>query len=120
MKLTYETKEKIGKIRPALVATADKTGKPNVSPKGSLRALDDEHLLFADISSPRTINNLRENPQIAIICLDADEKGGCRIWGNAEVIGSGPLFLQESKKFSSKDMKINNIVRIKVIDVEDF
>ena len=33
------------------VATAARDGTPNVSIKGSLRVLDDEHLLFADINS---------------------------------------------------------------------
>ena len=53
-KLTEEAKKAIGAIRPAFVATASKTGKPNVSAKGSLRVLDDEHVLFTDINSPRT------------------------------------------------------------------
>jgi predicted pyridoxine 5'-phosphate oxidase superfamily flavin-nucleotide-binding protein len=120
LKLADEVKAKINEIHPALVATADRTGKPNVSPKGSLRVLDDEHLLFADISSPRTIKNIWENPQVAVICLDAKGKKGCRIWGNAEVFGSGPLFLQEFNKFAPKEMRVNHIVKIRVTDFESF
>ena len=70
-KLTDEAKKAIGEIRPSLVATSGSTGKPNVSAKGSLRVLDDEHVVFADIASPRTVANIRENPQVAVICLDA-------------------------------------------------
>jgi len=36
-KLTDEAKKAIEEIRPSLVTTASKTGKPNVSAKGSLR-----------------------------------------------------------------------------------
>jgi len=43
------------------VATASKTGKPNVSAKGSLRVIDVEHVLFADVASPRTIANIKKS-----------------------------------------------------------
>ena len=91
-KLTEEAKQAIGAIRPAFVATVSKTDKPNVSAKGSLRVLDDEHVIFADVHSPRTIANIRENQQVAIICLDAATRKGCRIWGKGEIINSGELF----------------------------
>ncbi len=58
-KLSADVKKTIGEIHPALVATAAGSGKPNVSAKGSLRVLDDEHLVFADIDSPRTIANIK-------------------------------------------------------------
>ena len=120
MKLSEKAKELIGEIHPALVATADKTGKPNVSAKGSLRVLDSEHLLFADIASPRTIKNIRENPQVAVICLNATERKGCRIWGNAEVLVSGPLFLEAAKEFAHKNMTVKNVVKIAVMGFETF
>ena len=48
--LTEEAKKEIGTIRPSLIATASNIGKPNVSAKRSLRILDDEHVLFADVA----------------------------------------------------------------------
>ena len=63
-KLSEEAKKIISEVHPAQVATANKDGKPNVSAKGSFRVLDDEHVIFADLNSPRTVANLRENPQI--------------------------------------------------------
>jgi hypothetical protein len=44
--------------------------KPNLSSKGSLKVLDDNHLLFADIASPNTTRNLRHNPAIEINIVD--------------------------------------------------
>ncbi len=38
-KLTEEAKKMIGELKVAMVATANKDGKPNVSPKGSFRAV---------------------------------------------------------------------------------
>jgi len=47
------------------VATVCPDGTPNLSPKGTCVALDDGRLAFADIRSPRTIENLRLNPALS-------------------------------------------------------
>jgi len=119
-KLTDEAKKAIAEIRPSLVATASATGKPNVSAKGSLRVLDDEHVLFAHIASPRTVANIKENPQVAIICLDAATRKGCRIWGRGEIINSGELFDKAVEEFAKRNMEVKNVVKVAVEEVETF
>ena len=118
--LTNEAKMAIAEIRPSLVATASKTGKPNVSAKGSLRVLDDEHLAFADIASPRTVTNIRENPRVAVICLDAAARKGCRIWGQGSIFNSGELFDQLSAEYAEKNMVVKNVVKVAVEEIETF
>ena len=117
-KLTEEAKKSIEEIRPAYVATASKSGKPNVSAKGSLRVIDDEHVLFADVRSPRTIANIRENPQVTILCLNAATHHGCRIWGKGEIISSGELFDKTVAAMAARNMKVNNIVKVTIDQVE--
>ena len=119
-KLTDEAKKAIGEIHPALLATASRTGKPNVSAKGSLRVLDDEHVVFADIASPRTVANIRENPQVAVICLDAAARKGCRIWGQGTILNSGELFDQLTAEYAENDMEVKNVVKVAVEEVETF
>ena len=119
-KLTDEAKKAIGEIRPSLVATASRTGKPNVSAKGSLRVLDDEHVVFADIASPRTVTNIRENPRVAVICLDAAARKGCRIWGKGSIFNSGELFDQLTVEYAEKNMEVKNVVKVAVEEVETF
>lgn len=119
-RLTDEAKKAIGEIRPSLVATASKTGRPNVSAKGSLRVLNDEHVLFADVASPRTIGNIKENPQVAIICLDARARKGCRIWGQAEILTSGELFETIAKEFAGRNMEVKHVVKVAVEEIETF
>ena len=117
-KLTDEAKKVIGEIRPSLVATASGSGKPNVSAKGSFAVLDDEHVVFADIASPRTVANIRENPQVSIICLDAASRKGCRIWGKAEILSSGELFDKMSAEYAERKMKVNNVIKVAVEEAE--
>jgi len=116
-KLDETAKMLIGEIRPALIATASKDGKPNVSAKGSFRVLDDDHVVFTDVNSPRTVANLKENPQISIICLDSNRRS-CRIWGIAEVLRSGPLYDEAVSAMAARNMKPNHIVKIKVDEVQ--
>ena len=83
--LSSEAKAMIAATRPAMVATANMSGRPNVSPKGSFQVLDDEHVLFADVSSPHTIANLQVNPYLSAIVFDPAARHGCRIWGKAQI-----------------------------------
>jgi predicted pyridoxine 5'-phosphate oxidase superfamily flavin-nucleotide-binding protein len=93
-KLTDEIKDFIpGKM--AWVGTADKAGLPNLAPKGTLKVLDDEHLVFADLFSLKTRANLEQNPQISVALID--KMTGYQIKGKAELASSGPVFEAVSK-----------------------
>jgi predicted pyridoxine 5'-phosphate oxidase superfamily flavin-nucleotide-binding protein len=61
-KLNQEMKDLIEGQKLSFVATADRGGKPNVSPKGSIFVVDDETLAFADLYSQKTRANLKDNP----------------------------------------------------------
>ena len=52
------------------VATVSADNTPNLSPKGTIVAIDESHLAFADIRSPQTIENLRQNSSIEINVVD--------------------------------------------------
>ena len=118
-KLSEEIKTIIAEIRPGIIATASKDGKPNVSAKGSFRVLDDEHVIFADINSPRTITNLKENPYVSALVVHPRTLKGCRIWGKAEILTSGALFDQMNKEFTEKGLKVNHVVKIKIDKVQE-
>jgi uncharacterized protein len=118
-KLSEEVKAMIAEIRPGIISTASKDGKPNVSAKGSFRVLDDDHVIFADINSPRTIANLKENPYVSALVVHPRTLKGCRIWGKGEILTSGPLFDQLNKEFTEKGLKVNHVVKIKVDKVQE-
>ncbi|ANY10710.1 MFS transporter [Pseudonocardia sp. HH130630-07] len=73
----------------AFAATVCEDGSPNLSPKGSLRVYDDEHLVFMDIGSPTTVANLRRDPRIEINVLDVFSRRGYRFKGEASFAGPG-------------------------------
>jgi predicted pyridoxine 5'-phosphate oxidase superfamily flavin-nucleotide-binding protein len=118
-KLSDSIKETVADVRPALVATAGRDGKPNVSAKGSLRVLDDEHLAFADINSPRTVANLKENPAVSVLVVHPKTMRGCRVWGQAEIEDSGALFDSMVKEYAERNIKVNHVVRITVEETSE-
>lgn len=85
----------------AWVATVSSDGVPNVTPKGSLQLMDENHVLFADLFSLKTRKNLLENSRIAVTVVDAATGKGYQIKGTAEVIGSGPLFNDTQEKLKA-------------------
>ena len=92
MKLTEDMKRVVEEQKLGFIATVCPDGTPNLSPKGTTTVWDDEHLVFADVSSPRTMRNLRANPAIEINVVDPIARLGYRFKGRAEVVTDGPLF----------------------------
>jgi predicted pyridoxine 5'-phosphate oxidase superfamily flavin-nucleotide-binding protein len=73
-------------------ATICPDATPNLSPKGTTAVWDDDHLVFADIRSPRTVENLRHNPAIEINVVDPISRKGYRFKGTGAVLTEGALF----------------------------
>ncbi len=94
------------KGKPGWVATASADGMPNVAIKGSLRVLDDDHLVFADLFSLKTRKNLEENPKIAVMVSEAESRTGYIFKGTAELVSSGPLFDQTAAGVKSHNAKL--------------
>ena len=76
------------------VATVCPDGTPNLSPKGTIAVWDDDHLVFADIRSPGTVENLRANPSIEINVVDQIVRKGYRFKGTGEAHVAGDVFEQ--------------------------
>lgn len=106
----------------AWVATATPDGVPNATPKGSARLLDDEHLVFADLFSRKTRENLLKNPKVAVTFVDEKKAKGYQIKGSAELLSSGPLFEQVAEMLKKAPHKLppaTYVVKITVDSVYD-
>jgi predicted pyridoxine 5'-phosphate oxidase superfamily flavin-nucleotide-binding protein len=61
-RLTEDMKRVLREQRLGYVATVRPDGTPNLSPKATTTVWDDDHLIFADLRSPGTVENLHHNP----------------------------------------------------------
>jgi uncharacterized protein len=117
--LTAEMKAAVDDIRLCFVATASSDGMPNVSPKGSLTVWDDDHLAFANIASPRTMKNIRENPKLEINTIDQIARRGFRFKGTGEIFESGDVFdhvANDIWKREGRDVPIHAVVKVRVLE----
>lgn len=84
--LTADMKRVVAEQKLGFVATVGVDGTPNLSPKGTMQVLDDDHIAFADIRSPATIANLATNPAMEINFVDPFSRTGYRFKGMARVV----------------------------------
>ncbi len=106
----------------AWVATVSQNGEPNVTPKGSLKLLDENHVLFADLFSLKTRANLLKNNKIAITVVDPTTAKGYQLKGTAELADSGSLFETTTKLIGEMNKGLpapHYVVKITVESVFD-
>ncbi len=114
--LTREIKEFVTNQKLGFAATVCPDGSPNLSPKGTTSVWDDNHLVFADIHSPQTIENLVGNPSIEINIVDVFLRKGYRFKGTGEIHKEGPVFEEAVAHYKKAGAghEIRHIVLVKV------
>jgi predicted pyridoxine 5'-phosphate oxidase superfamily flavin-nucleotide-binding protein len=120
VKLTQEMKDLIEEQKVSFVATADKTGRVNVSPKGSIYVVDDETLAFADLYSKKTRENLKVNPHIAIAVVDLKGLKGYQFKGKADLLEEGDIYNDVVCYLQTMPLKLPDpqyVVKIKVEEI---
>jgi predicted pyridoxine 5'-phosphate oxidase superfamily flavin-nucleotide-binding protein len=114
--LTPDMKRVVEEQRLGFVATVCPDGTPSLSPKGTTAVWDDDHLVFANIRSPGTLANLRQNANVEVNVVDPFVRKGYRFKGVASILESGPAYdklLAFYKKRGSQSA-IREIVMIRV------
>lgn len=117
--ITDEVGEFLNRQSLGYVATASVDGKPNVSPKGTVRKWDGHTLIFAILRSPDTVRNLSENPSIEINAMDPVLRKGYLFEGTASIVNDTVVLdkmLEYYKKIGIKNV-IKSIVAVKVSSV---
>ena len=99
------------------VATVSKDGTANLSPKGTIIIMNESTLTFADIRSPQTIQNLRDNTSVEINVVDPFQRLGYRFKGDGRIINEGSEFDKILDYYSNIGIKskINSVV---VVDIK--
>jgi len=119
--LTNEIKSLIEQQKLGYVATVSPDNTPNLSPKGTISVWDDEHLVFADIKSPKTMANLEKNPSLEINVVDPITRKGYRFKGTGTILSSGQEYDKIISYYTNIGIKskIGRVVLIKVTSVNN-
>ena len=116
-KIPAEVQEFV-KNKTAWVATASPDGMPNTTPKGSVRVLDDEHIIFADLYSLKTRENLQKNPKVAVTVIDNEKYKGYQFKGAAQLVESGPVFDKVVEELKKAPMQLPHPKYVVIITVD--
>ncbi|WP_299216802.1 pyridoxamine 5'-phosphate oxidase family protein [uncultured Aquimarina sp.] len=84
--LTDEIKKYIDKSVLCWLATSSKDNIPNVSPKEVFTYFLDSNIIIANIASPQTVRNIRENNKVCISFIDVFVQKGYQLKGEAQII----------------------------------
>ena len=90
--LSEDMKRMVSALRLCYVATVTPEGRPNLSPKGSLKVLDDHTVAYLDVvgSGAETIAHIRENGRIVVmLCAFDGPPRILRLHGRARVLEAG-------------------------------
>jgi len=116
--LTDDMKRVITEQKVGYVATVCADGTPNLSPKATMLVLDDDHIVFADIRSPNTVENLARMPILEINFLDLFSRKGYRFKGSAQYAAHGtPAYddlLPHFEQWGDLRLNFRGIVKVAV------
>lgn len=123
MNLTNKIKEDINKTVLCWLATANSLAEPNVSPKEIFCSFGDNKILIANIASPQSVSNIKENPKVCISLIDVFSQKGHKLKGSAKILDSSKKDYQEKlaqlKKLSGDKIPIKAIIEIDIEEIAE-
>ncbi|MDV0446644.1 hypothetical protein MsAg5_04930 [Methanosarcinaceae archaeon Ag5] len=124
VKLTPEMKENIKKVRVLPLATASKSGIPNVIPIGIAEINDkdekDDYIHVMNNFFLKTIANMKENPHVAIYVWSPETTGCFQMKGEVvEITDKGNVYSEMTGRVATMKpgLPMKQIVRIKITEV---
>ena len=73
------------------LATSSTDGQPNVSPKEIFAAYNNDSIIIANIASPTTAKNIRENPKACVSFINIFTQKGFQVSGSAAYLTKDDL-----------------------------
>jgi len=105
------------------LATVSKDGQPNVSPKEIFTNYEDDKIIIANIASPQSGKNIKENPKASVSFIDIFLQKGYQIKGEAQLITErDELFLPYKAVLNlmlQDKFPFNSVFEIQVKEIKD-
>jgi len=118
VKITSDMRAVLDSALLCFAATVTPDGRPNLSPKGTIRVWDDTHLFFLDIASPGTRSNLEHTPWMEINVVDQISRRGYRFFGRAELHRVGTEVYAEATRRLYPEGPPWQVAAVVLLDVE--
>jgi predicted pyridoxine 5'-phosphate oxidase superfamily flavin-nucleotide-binding protein len=86
MDLTSEIKKYIDRCVLCWLATVSGENEPNVSPKEIFNYYGTDKIIIANIASPQTVQNIKENENVCLSFIDILVQKGFQVKGKAKIV----------------------------------
>lgn len=120
--LNSEVKKYIDKSVLCWLATSNKHNEPNVSPKEIFTYKDDKTLLIANVSSPNSIDNVKENSNVCVSFVDVFIQKGYKLKGTATLINKDDKDFNEKVKpltdLFTDEFPIKSVIEIEIKTID--
>lgn len=93
--ITSELKKSIDKSVLCWLATVSLDGEPNVSPKEIFNYYKTDSIIIANIASPQSVKNIKQNKNVCLSFIDVLVQKGFQVKGTAEIIDKTNTEFQE-------------------------
>lgn len=103
MTLTEKIKESIDRSILCWLAIASDENIPNVSPKEVFTYFQADKIIIANIASPQTIQNIKQNENVCVSFIDILVQKGYEVKGKAKIIK------KRDSEFSEMEKELNKI-----------
>ena len=122
--LTPEIKNYIARSVLCWLATASAECIPNVSPKEIFTHFGESHIIIANIASPQTVKNIKQNPQVCVSFIDILVQKGFQVKGVGEIVDkkhaefetlAAPLLKMVGEKFPFASLTKIEVQKVKPI-----
>lgn len=98
MELTTEVKEYINRSVLCWLATVSAENVPNVSPKEIFNYYGMNKIIVANIASPQTVRNIKQNENVCVSFIDILVQKGFQVKGKAKIIRKTESEFSEMEK----------------------
>ena len=116
--LTPDMRAVIQAAHLCFAATVTPEGRPNVSPKGTIRAWDDASLFFLDIASPGTRRNLASHPYLELNVVDQLSRRGYRFAGPTALHTQGAVFDEACRRVFGEEQARYPVAAVVLLQIE--
>lgn len=102
MELTTKHKAYINRSILCWLATVSNENIPNVSPKEIFNYYGNNHIIVANIASPQTVKNIKQNKNVCVSFIDILVQKGFQVKGTAEIIDKTDAEFSEMEHILTK------------------
>ena len=101
------------------VASVNDDGSPNLSPKGTVRTWDTDHLVFANVASPGTVANVERDDRVHVNVVDHFARRGWRFVGRARLTRDAAILQALRDEYPGEEYPFEEAVLVRVEEAQE-